>query len=1080
MKPQVPWSVKGIDDDARAAAKDAARRSGLSLGAWLNELILKEAEAHGPPVKPAADSPGEMAARLDEIARKLNALTAEEQQTAVGRVMPSGDAAQGEAALAALLQRIDAHERETGARIGELVQRIEALRRDVAAAGRRIAQNTAESPAGYFALDSALRNVVEHIETAEAQNRSALASIQQRLAELDVRSQAAPETAPVAAALQKLEAHVAEMAGELRTLITRAEVEALIHDETAPLTARMDGVDRSMKATLAQASAAAEEAARRSLENVDATIEALVRRALSAQESEVRLLRATVDTMSRRVGDPASAGGLGDLERRVSDLDRALREAAPEASVVQALADLEARVNAIDTALETQLAQQRLGAFDGPAPDDADLTGRLDDLAQRLAQTEGQLSHLETIETAITQLYHVLEENRSHIERTAMGGATSNGGLPADVAALAQGLAAIQLAAAESDRRTQDTLKSVHETLEGIIARLSALDAEDSGRDQGTEPTAETGPARPVAAPETSYLGETWTDVRPQARPETEADPFASAGEGLSEPQAATTAAPEPENAPQPVTWQRPVFGQRAGPIWTEAVRARLAEVTDQGGRREPTFVDPPMAPNAWDEAGITEAAPAGEDQKVRTDFIAAARRAAQAAAAAGVPVEDEPGRLDEPVSRLKSVLGMLKRSSGGDAATGKADRGSRKRLVLVGLLLLAAVSAFALKGRTTGEVPTAAPAVTAPAPVLANNDKTSGAAAKSAPADPSPVRASDKELTLNAKPPQLPAVTALAGLADAGATASLGDVVGGVPGPEAGPAALRKAAAAGDRLAQFVVASNYLDDRGKRPDYAAAAQWLEKAARQGLAPAAYRLGTLYERGRGVPLDLRAAALLYDSAARKGNVRAMHNLAVISTGTNGGSELTMAAYWFGQAASYGLKDSQFNLAILYERGMGVGKDLAQAYFWYALAARQGDPDAQARLNTLKDAVKASLPDINRKLAAFQPRVPDRVANVVAVSDPQWRAEVPALPPAPAVPPADGPQVNGAQTPTLQGAETIASVQMKLQKLGFDIEVDGKMGSRTANAIRLFQLEHGLPVNGAMSAELVAALAATAG
>ena len=31
-----PWSVKGIDPEAREAAKIAARKAGRTLGAWLN------------------------------------------------------------------------------------------------------------------------------------------------------------------------------------------------------------------------------------------------------------------------------------------------------------------------------------------------------------------------------------------------------------------------------------------------------------------------------------------------------------------------------------------------------------------------------------------------------------------------------------------------------------------------------------------------------------------------------------------------------------------------------------------------------------------------------------------------------------------------------------------------------------------------------------------------------------------------------------------------------------------------------------------------------------------------------------
>ena len=44
MKPGIPWSVKGIDPETREAAKDAARRSGMTLGEWLNTKILETAD----------------------------------------------------------------------------------------------------------------------------------------------------------------------------------------------------------------------------------------------------------------------------------------------------------------------------------------------------------------------------------------------------------------------------------------------------------------------------------------------------------------------------------------------------------------------------------------------------------------------------------------------------------------------------------------------------------------------------------------------------------------------------------------------------------------------------------------------------------------------------------------------------------------------------------------------------------------------------------------------------------------------------------------------------------------------------
>ena len=42
MSAAAPWSVKGIEPKAREIAKDLARRSGMTLGEWLNSMIMDE------------------------------------------------------------------------------------------------------------------------------------------------------------------------------------------------------------------------------------------------------------------------------------------------------------------------------------------------------------------------------------------------------------------------------------------------------------------------------------------------------------------------------------------------------------------------------------------------------------------------------------------------------------------------------------------------------------------------------------------------------------------------------------------------------------------------------------------------------------------------------------------------------------------------------------------------------------------------------------------------------------------------------------------------------------------------------
>ncbi len=79
MTASAPWSVKGIDSKAREAAKDMARRSGMTLGEWLNQMILEggpeaQVESDPTPQRPTsraatAKIAGGRAASRDGLAR---------------------------------------------------------------------------------------------------------------------------------------------------------------------------------------------------------------------------------------------------------------------------------------------------------------------------------------------------------------------------------------------------------------------------------------------------------------------------------------------------------------------------------------------------------------------------------------------------------------------------------------------------------------------------------------------------------------------------------------------------------------------------------------------------------------------------------------------------------------------------------------------------------------------------------------------------------------------------------------------------------------------------------------------------
>ena len=66
------WQVKGIDPETRAAVREAARRAGVSIGAWTNEVLHREAVAQltgdrNLPAPAIENQLAELARRVDRL-----------------------------------------------------------------------------------------------------------------------------------------------------------------------------------------------------------------------------------------------------------------------------------------------------------------------------------------------------------------------------------------------------------------------------------------------------------------------------------------------------------------------------------------------------------------------------------------------------------------------------------------------------------------------------------------------------------------------------------------------------------------------------------------------------------------------------------------------------------------------------------------------------------------------------------------------------------------------------------------------------------------------------------------------------
>ncbi|GJD88133.1 hypothetical protein BHAOGJBA_1645 [Methylobacterium hispanicum] len=410
---------------------------------------------------------------------------------------------------------------------------------------------------------------------------------------------------------------------------------------------------------------------------------------------------------------------------------------------------------------------------------------------------------------------------------------------------------------------------------------------------------------------------------------------------------------------------------------------------------------------------GLREEPAAGDDGAgdIKTSFIAAARRAAQAAQAE-LASEAASERRDLRLGARLEKPGIPGAApAGGRLARLRAEIDRRRRPILLGLAaIVLALGALQAIGTHMAEPDPSIPAPrAAAAPEPARSEATAEAAKPEAPKPEAPKpeasksevpksaassaeRAAEAPKTALADPlttqaiPSDPAAPPAPGRARSGpprisAAVSLSGDLSGLP---AGLAKLRQAVLDGDGAAAWELAARAADGRGLTRDLALAAKLFEKLASAGYAPAQYKLGGHYEKGSGVVRDLAQAKLWYGRAAEQGHARSMHNLAVIyaeSPGANGKPDYASAASWFRQGAEYGLRDSQYNLGVLYARGLGLGQDLVQSYVWFSAAAAQGDEDAGRKRDDVANKLgPADLASAKTLAATFKPRKLDPVVN----------------------------------------------------------------------------------------------------
>ena len=297
----------------------------------------------------------------------------------------------------------------------------------------------------------------------------------------------------------------------------------------------------------------------------------------------------------------------------------------------------------------------------------------------------------------------------------------------------------------------------------------------------------------------------------------------------------------------------------------------------------------------------------------------------------------------------------------------------------------------------------------------------------------------------------------------------------------------IEKLAKDGDPRAAYDLATLYARGDELPRDFAQAARWFRQAATQGIAGAQYNLGVLYEQGLGVAKNLPEAIRWYLKSAEQGYPPAEYNVGTAyAEGKGVTADDAAARLWFTKAAEQGLAVAALNLGVLYEDGRGGAQDPAEAIVWYKIAMRGGAAAAEQYLSRLSgkidaaivaegyrryDSVAASIPT---KPSLEPERRPPEAVERAAREAPKARAEAApaaaAKARAAAAPPEREPAAK-AQASAAGGE--LAQIQRLLESLGYEPgPADGQLRQKTTGAIRNFQREAGLPVDGRPTSELL--------
>jgi localization factor PodJL len=855
----------------------------------------------------------------------------------------------------------------------------------------------------------------------EAMPRRAIETLETEVRSLGRRIDETRSSGVDGAALSGVERALAEIRGELRSL-TPAEKLTGFDEAINNLGAKIDMIVRTSP----------DPGIIHQLEDAISALKIIVSNV--ASNDALHQLADHIQTLSAKVDQVAHSGGseiLSALEQRIATLTSAMETRERPATGDSSYFD-----NAVRS-ISDRLDHLQVGG--DSASSFSHVEQRVHHLLERLENTDNRGGNLSRVEEGLSDVLRHLEQQRvGASDSNGHAAAAMDGGL---VDTIKRELTDMRYSQSETDRHTQDSLEVVHSTLGHVVDRLAQI--EGDLRDVRSAPPARNAPSRDAMEQDPRrremFAPEPTRAPAPMPRPE------------LPNPAAAQAPIARPVAASAPQSYaEQSTSGPSMADVAISGQHIAVAEAS--AAMRPPSAARNPIDPNlppdtplepgtrpqqlrgtstpseriAASESALSEI-PAGTREPVSSsNFIQAARRAAQAAATA--PAAPAAGKKPNRVTSLNDAA----RTAAKVAATGESTMSSKIRALLVGASVVVIVLGTVkfgmnlLNGRSTSELPPSSesseaapltlpsardgeprsdnvtplsPSMTSPTPI--DRQSMNGSVAPATSTAPAKIPAANApetdahpspDVTGSIAVPQERISVTIPPSAPSRTKTIMTPVSDKIPEAIGGPA-LRLAANKGDPAAAFEIGIRYAEGKGVAVNYEEAAKWYERAAQGGIVPAIFRLGALHEKGLGTKKDVDAARRYYMQAAERGSAKAMHNLAVLDAdGGSVGPNYKGAAQWFRKAAERGVADSQFNLAILYARGIGVEQNLAESFKWFSLAAAQGDAESgRKRDDVAKRLDSQSLAAARLAIQTFTPETQPEEATSVGAPAGGWDA-----------------------------------------------------------------------------------------